>query len=40
MFEIPQGDKDVEGETDELPIVLPSVTVAEMEALLNFFYFR
>jgi hypothetical protein len=40
MFEIPQGDSKVEGETDELPIVLPSVSVAEIEALLTFFYFR
>ena len=40
MFEIPQGDNVVEGKTDETPIVLPSVTVAEMEALLNFLYFR
>ena len=40
MFEIPQGDNTVEGETDESPIVLPSVSIAEMEALLNFFYFR
>ena len=40
MFDIPQGDGVAEGETDETPIVLPSVTVLEMEALLNFFYFR
>jgi len=40
MFEIPQGDNSTEGETDESPIVLPSVRVPEMEALLNFFYFR
>jgi len=40
MFEIPQGDTKAEGETDEAPIVLPSVSVPEMEALLNFFYFR
>lgn len=41
MFEIPQGDSgSIEGETDESPIFLPSVTVPEMEALLNFFYFR
>lgn len=39
MFEIPQG-ADAEGETDESPIVLPSVSVPEMEALLTFFYFR
>lgn len=40
MFEIPQGDGSTEGEADETPIVLPSVSVPEMEALLNFFYFR
>jgi len=40
MFEIPQGDRRSEGEADETPIVLPSVTVPEMEVLLNFFYFR
>ncbi|KAF9642122.1 hypothetical protein BDM02DRAFT_3124829, partial [Thelephora ganbajun] len=40
MFGIPQGDDSAEGETDQSPIVLPSVTVSEMEALLNFFYFR
>ena len=40
MFEIPQGENDVEGETDESPIVLPSVSVAEIEALLQYFYFR
>jgi hypothetical protein len=40
MFEIPQGDRSAEGETDESPIVLPSVSIPEMEALLNFFYFR
>jgi len=40
MFEVPQGDGVAEGETDESPIVLPSVSVAEMEALLKFFYFR
>ena len=40
MFEMPRGDSSAEGETDEAPIVLPSVTVSEMEALLNFFYFR
>ena len=40
MFEIPQGDSSPEGETDDSPIVLPSVTVREMEALLTFFYFR
>ena len=40
MFEMPRGDSSVEGETDESPIVLPSVKVPEMEALLNFFYFR
>ena len=40
MFELPQGENIVEGETDESPIVLPSVSVSEMVALLNFFYFR
>jgi hypothetical protein len=40
MFEMPAGDTGAEGETDELPIVLPSVSVPEMEALLRFFYFR
>lgn len=40
MFEMPRGDNTAEGETDEFPIVLPSVSVPEMEALLNFFYFR
>jgi hypothetical protein len=40
MFEVPQGDNKVEGDTDESPIILPSVTVQEIEALLNFFYFR
>jgi len=40
MFEIPQGDSSAEGETDESPIVLPSVTVPEIEVLLKFFYFR
>ena len=40
MFGVPQGDCVVEGETDESPIVLPSVSVSEMEALLKFFYFR
>jgi hypothetical protein len=40
MFEIPQGDSSVEGETDESPIVLPSVSIPEVEALLSFFYFR
>jgi len=40
MFEIPQGDSSAEGEADESPIVLPSVSVPEMEALLKFFYFR
>ena len=40
MFKIPQGDNIAEGETDESPIVLPSVSVSEMEALLSFFYFR
>lgn len=40
MFEIPQGGTGAEGETDESPIVLPSVSVQEMEALLKFFYFR
>ena len=40
MFELPQGENSVEGETDESPIVLPSVSVPEMVALLNFFYFR
>ena len=40
MFEIPQGDGITEGEADETPIVLPSVSVPEMEILLKFFYFR
>jgi len=40
MFEIPQGGRSAEGEVDESPIVLPSVSVPEMEALLRFFYFR
>jgi hypothetical protein len=40
MFQIPQGDNGAEGEADESPIVLPSVSVPEMESLLNFFYFR
>ena len=40
MFDIPQGDRSAEGQTDESPIVLPSVSVPEMEALLKFFYFR
>jgi len=40
MFEMPRGDGTAEGETDEFPIILPSVSVLEMEALLNFFYFR
>lgn len=40
MFQIPQGNNIVEGETDESPIVLPSVSVIEMEALLNFLYSR
>ena len=40
MFEMPRGDSSAEGETDESPIVLPSVSVLEMEALLKFFYFR
>lgn len=40
MFEVPQGTGIVEGETDQSPIVLPSVSVSEMEALLKFFYFR
>jgi len=40
MFEIPQGDNNAEGEADESPIVLPSISVTEMEVLLTFFYFR
>ena len=40
MFQIPQGANTAEGETDESPIVLPSVSIPEMEALLTFFYSR
>jgi len=32
--------RSAEGETDESPIVLQSVSVPEVEALLTFFYFR
>ena len=40
MFEIPQGNNIAEGDTDESPIVLPSVSIPEVEALLKYFYFR
>lgn len=39
MFRLPSAaNVEVDGSSDEKPLVLPDVTVREFEALLHFFY--
>jgi hypothetical protein len=40
MFVCPPTEDGPEGRTDDRPIVLPEVTVAEFESLLKFLYDR